>query len=69
MLVDVPVTRKDLENVDRYLIQCLDDIINIHKKGVNEDLFSEIIQEKFVTTRCDGVEVELIPEGRNRIVT
>ena len=68
-LVDVPVNRKDLENIDRYLIQCLDDIINIHKKGVDENSFSEIIQEKFVTTLSDGSEVELIPGGRSKIVT
>eukprot|EP00331_Platyophrya_macrostoma_P025521 CAMPEP_0176435218 /NCGR_PEP_ID=MMETSP0127-20121128/17175_1 /TAXON_ID=938130 /ORGANISM="Platyophrya macrostoma, Strain WH" /LENGTH=834 /DNA_ID=CAMNT_0017818171 /DNA_START=562 /DNA_END=3067 /DNA_ORIENTATION=+ len=68
-LVDVPVNRKDLENIDRYLIQCLDDIININKKGVDENSFSEIIQEKFVTTLSDGSEVELIPGGRSKIVT
>ena len=68
-LVDVPVNRKDLENIDRYLIQCLDDIINIHKKGVDENSFSEIIQEKFVTTLSDGSEIELVPGGRSKIVT
>jgi len=69
MLVDVSVNRKDLEHIDRYLIQCLDDVINIHKKGVDENSFSEIIQEKFVTTLSDGSEVELIPGGVKTIVT
>ena len=68
-LVDVPVTRKDLEYIDRYLIQCLDDIIHINKKGVDENTFSDIIQEKFVTTQSDGSEVELIPGGKSKIVT
>ena len=69
LLVDVSVNRKDLEHIDRYLIQCLDDVINIHKKGVDENSFSEIIQEKFVTTLSDGSEVELIPGGAKTIVT
>ena len=69
MLVDVPANRKDLEHIDRYLIQCLDDVINIHKKGVDENSFSDIIQEKFVTTLSDGSEVELIPGGSKTLVT
>lgn len=42
-LVDSPVNRKDLEMIDRYTIQCLDDIISINKKGVNENNFNDII--------------------------
>jgi hypothetical protein len=31
-LLGVEVDRKDLEYIDRYTIQCLDDILNINKK-------------------------------------
>jgi len=47
----------------------LDDIINIHKKGIDETQFSEIIQEKYVTTLSDGREVELIQGGKNAMLT
>jgi len=65
-LVDVTTTRKDLENIDRYLIQCLDDVINIHKKGIDDSNFSDIIQEKFVTCLSDGTEVDVAPNGKTR---
>eukprot|EP01017_Pseudomicrothorax_dubius_P038535 TRINITY_DN578_c0_g2_i1.p1 TRINITY_DN578_c0_g2~~TRINITY_DN578_c0_g2_i1.p1 ORF type:complete len:332 (+),score=91.58 TRINITY_DN578_c0_g2_i1:84-998(+) len=68
-LVDVPVTRKDLENIDRYTIQCLDDLINIQKKGVDENNFNDLIQEKFVTYLSDGSEYELVPGGKSILVT
>jgi len=68
-LVDVPVTRKDLENIDRYLIQCLDDVISIHKKGIDEAHFNDIIQEKYVTCLSDGSEVELCTGGKLMTVT
>jgi len=68
-LVDVPITRKDLENIDRYLIQCLDDVINLHKKGIDDSNFNDIIQEKFVTCLSDGSEVELLNGGKSMMVT
>lgn len=68
-LVDVPLNRKDLEGIDRYTIQCLDDIININKKGVDEQNFNNYIQEKFVTCLSNSEEVELIPNGRSIMVT
>ena len=68
-LVDCPVNRKDLENIDRYTIQCLDDVINIHKKGVDQNNFNDLIQEKFVTYLSDGSEVELESGGKNVLVT
>ena len=64
-LLEAPVDRKDLELIDRYTIQCLDDIYNIHKKGVTAQNFSFIVDQKFTTCLSDGSEVELINEGRN----
>ena len=67
-LVDAPLTRKDLENIDRYTVQCLDDILNIQKKGITEATFDSIIQEKFTTCLSNGQEVELIENGKNKMV-
>ncbi len=68
-LLEANVDRKDLEFIDKYTIQCLDDIINIHKKGVNEKNFSFIVDQKFTTCLSDGSEVELIQDGKNLEVT
>lgn len=68
-LLEVPIDRKDLELVDRYTIQCLDDIINIHKKGVTPESFSYFVEQKYTTCLSDGSEVELVPDGRNIDVT
>jgi hypothetical protein len=62
--VDAPLSRKDLENIDRYTIQCLDDVKYIDKKGIDEESFNDLIQEKFITSLSDGSEVELFPGGR-----
>jgi len=68
-LLEANVDRKDLELIDRYTIQCLDDIINIHKKGVSEKNFNFIVDQKFTTCLSDGTEVELVEDGRNIDVT
>lgn len=47
----------------------MDDVINIQKKGVDENTFNDLIQEKFVTYLCDGSEVELLPNGKSMLVT
>ena len=39
------------------------------KKGVDENTFNDLIQEKFVTYLCDGSEVELLPNGKSMLVT
>ena len=69
ILVDIPLTRKDLEYIDRYTVQCLDDIVNIHKKGITAETFIDLISENFVTCLSDGTEVELLPGGRSLKVT
>jgi alpha-tubulin suppressor-like RCC1 family protein len=68
-LLEAPIERKDLEYIDRYTIQCLDDIINIHKKGVTQDTFSFYVDQKFTTCLSDGSEVELVTEGKTKEVT
>jgi len=68
-LLDVQVDRKDLESIDRYTIQCLDDIININKKGISESNFSFVVERKFTTCLSDGSEVELMKEGKDTEVT
>lgn len=68
-LLEAPVDRKDLELIDRYTIQCLEDIININKKGVSKENFSFIVEQKFTTCLSDGSEVELIEDGKNIEVT
>lgn len=64
-LLEVPLERKDLESIDRYTIQCLDDIINIHKKGVTAETFSFYVDQKFTTCLSDGEEVEVIEGGKD----
>ncbi len=59
------VDRADLRGVDAYCVQCLDDIVNIDKKGVDSKSFSQVIDDCFVTRLSDGSEVELIKNGRN----
>ena len=54
---------------NKFLFKCLDDLINIHKKGVNEEQFNDLIQEKFVTALSNGAEVELCKNGKNLPVT
>ena len=64
-LLEANVDRKDLELIDRYTIQCLDDIINIHKKNVTPETFSFVVDQKFTTCLSDGSEVEVIPGGKD----
>jgi len=47
----------------------LDDVINIHKKGIDESNFNDIIQEKYVTCLSDGTEVEITTGGKSIPVT
>ena len=64
-LLEAQLERKDLEYIDRYTIQCLDDIMNIQKKGVTAETFSSIVEQKFTTFLSDGSEVELVPDGED----
>jgi len=44
-------------------------VINIHKKGIDESNFHDIIQEKYVTCLSDGTEVEIQTGGKSKSVT
>ena len=68
-LLEAPIDRKDLEFIDRYTIQCLDDIINIHKKGVTPETFSFFVDQKYTTCLSDGNEVDLLTDGKTLEVT
>jgi hypothetical protein len=59
----------DLEHIDKFSIKCLDEIINIDKRGVNESNFEDYIDEHFTTCLSNGVEVELINQGKQKKVT
>ena len=59
-LLEVPLERKDLEKVDKYAIQCLDDIA--HSTPETFEAYSE---QKFTTIISNGNEVEICPNGKN----
>ncbi len=63
------LTKLDLEHIDKFSIKCLDEIINIDKRGVDETNFSDYIDEHFTTCLSNGVEVELIKDGKHKKVT
>jgi hypothetical protein len=60
-ILDIPKDRKDLEMIDKYCIQFLDDILKINDKE-NFEVFNEY---KFTTMLSSGEEVELIENGKN----
>ena len=68
-LLDIELDLKDLEAVDRYSVQCLEDLSNIQKKGVTKENFCDLIHEKFVCFLSDGSELELKKGGREQEVT
>jgi hypothetical protein len=69
-LTDEPVTRSDLVAVDAYCVQCIDDIINIDKKGIeDEQAFGNVIDVCFLTRLSDGSECELMKNGKTTKVT
>ncbi len=68
-LLGDPVDRSDLKAIDSYCVQCLDDIVNIEKKGVDAGSFESYIDTYFVTRLSDGSEVELKKGGKEIRVT
>ena len=60
-LLEVPKDRKDLEMIDKYAIQFLDDINRISDK----DQFTLYSDYKFTTILSNGSEVPIIENGRN----
>jgi len=68
-LVRQPLLRSDISSIDEIFIKCNNDMIDIDKKGVTEEMFSENIEESFTTYNSAGTEVELIEGGRNIQVT
>ena len=60
-----PLESQDLKGIDCYCYQCIEDIINIDKQGINEETFKTVMDEKFVTRLSDGMEVEICQGGFN----
>jgi hypothetical protein len=60
-LLEVPKDRKDLEMIDKYAIQFLDDINRIN----DPDQFTLYSDYKFTTILSNGSEVPIIENGRN----
>lgn len=58
-LIDIPLAKDDLNNIDRFSIQCLDNIVNITNKFVTEENFNDYFQDHFITYLSDSSEVEL----------
>ena len=67
-LIDEPLDRSDLNMVDSYCLQMLDGIKNL-SQTLPEKEFQEYHDQKFVTSLSDGNEVELVPGGKNRVLT
>ena len=60
-LLDIPKDRKDLEMIDKYCIQFLDDILKIN----DPESFEVFNDYKFTTILSSGEEAELIENGKN----
>ena len=56
-----------MDNIDRFSIQALDNIVNI--PTLTEENFNDYFQDRFITYLSDSSEVELIPGGREKLVT
>lgn len=67
-LIDIPLTRQDLDNIDRISINCLDKIVNTHHIGVTEENFEDYFYDKFITYLSDSSMVELVPGGEDKSV-
>lgn len=65
---DTPVM-SDLEDIDLHQFQSLNDMRNIHTKGIDRNNFSDIFYETFTTMSSDQREVELMAGGRDVSVT
>ena len=63
-LLEVPLDRKDLEKIDKYAIQCLEDIMHS-----SQESFSAYSDQKFTTILSNGTEVEVCPNGKNISLT
>ncbi|KAL6073675.1 HECT domain-containing protein [Balamuthia mandrillaris] len=71
-MVNMEVTYSDLEKVDILACRGIDVLRNdeaLLKEGVTEENFHEIIGYSFTTHSTDGREVELIPGGKDALVT
>ena len=69
-VIGIELNTEDLNNIDRFSIQCLDNIKNIDKnKDINRDNFNDYFEDHFVTYLSDSSEKEIIKDGRTKLVT
>uniref|UniRef100_A0A7S1IFJ8 HECT domain-containing protein n=1 Tax=Eutreptiella gymnastica TaxID=73025 RepID=A0A7S1IFJ8_9EUGL len=68
-LVGTPTDKTDLIAVDQMCVTCMDDLCTIDRNLVHEEEFHDVITESFKTVLSDGTEVELVPNGREKVVT
>jgi len=68
-LVGQPITRADLVAIDSLCYDVMEKVANIDQQNVTEETFNDVITTNFVTTSCDGREVELKENGSNIPVT
>ncbi len=68
MMIDEPLDRSDLNMLDSYCVQMLDGIKNL-AQTLPEKEFQEYHDQKFVTCLSDGSEIELVPGGKNKLLT
>jgi hypothetical protein len=69
VLVRETATLEDLILIDRVGTKGLDDIAHIERKGVTEDLFEDIVDERFVVVCIDGQTRPLCSGGASKEVT
>ena len=68
-LVGQEVTANDLKNFDIAAYQAYDQLQNLDRLGVTEDIFDDVFDEYFVTHDSAGQEVELCEGGKVRKLT
>jgi len=64
-LMSEPVDRNDLRIIDKYSVQCLEDIAKIDKTGITPAEFDEMKDYNFTTHLSDGSEVEIKKGGKD----
>lgn len=68
-LTGEPLTKNNLELIDRMAFNYLEDITNAAKKGVLKENFEDFFDETFTTYLSNGEQVELVADGKHKRVT
>jgi hypothetical protein len=68
-IVNKEVTVEDLEMIDHEIYNSMASLREIDKKGINEENFNDYIFDQFITKSSEGLDVELIKDGKKKKVT